>query len=108
MLLNKKQARALNLLLEKESKYRNNFSYTMPTQKSDFNSAKFFQNFLSRLAGSRALPSEDITAIIWNFPAENSQISLRETSDNRDVIRHLGLGSQLQCKFQITFRFSLF
>jgi len=49
------------------------------------NSAKFFQNFLSRLAGSRALPSEDITAIIWDFPAKNPQISLRETSDNRDV-----------------------
>jgi len=27
----------------------------------------------------------DITAIIWNFPAEISQISLRETSINRDV-----------------------
>jgi len=26
-----------------------------------------------------------LTAIIWNFPAENSQISLRETSDNPDV-----------------------
>ena len=27
----------------------------------------------------------DITAIIWNFPAENSQILLRRTSDNPNV-----------------------
>ena len=35
----------------------------------------------------------DITAIIWDFPAKNLQISLRETSDNRDVIfnRHVEL-----------------
>jgi len=27
----------------------------------------------------------DITAIIWDFPAKNPQISLRETSDKPDV-----------------------
>jgi len=27
-----------------------------------------------------------LTAIIWDFPAKNPQISLRETSDNRDVM----------------------
>jgi len=43
---------------------------------------------LPRLAGSRFISfrSSLLTAIIWDFPAKNPQISLRETSDNRDVI----------------------
>jgi len=38
------------------------------------------------------LQKKHITAIIWNFPAENSQISLRETSDNRDVMCNITRG----------------
>jgi len=30
-----------------------------------------------------------LTAIVWDFPAKNPQISLRETSDNADVISNI-------------------
>lgn len=56
-----------NLLFQKKKqKYHNNFPYIMPALKSDFNSAKNQRFFLSHLAGSRALPSGDITGIIRN------------------------------------------
>jgi len=56
----------------------------MPTLKSDFNSAKNQRFFLSRLAGSRATPSEDITAIKQKILAGFSQIfSFRKNSRGR-------------------------
>ena len=49
------------------------------------NSAVCFANPRGRLADFR-FAHPDITAIIWDFPAKNPKISLRETSDNRDVM----------------------
>ena len=52
-----------------------------PTTESTYNS-KLLRNFA--MPCRLSLRSGRLTAIIWNFPAENSPISLRETSDNRD------------------------
>jgi len=45
--------------------------------------AKFFEEFWGRVAPFR-FAHPRLTAIIWDFPAKNPQISLRETSDNRE------------------------
>jgi len=44
-----------------------------------------FHSARGTLRFRRFTPHPHLTAIIWNFPAENSQISLRETSDKPDV-----------------------
>jgi len=51
----------------------NIYSAVFPSEKSS-----------GRLADFR-FAHPHITAIIWNFPAENSQILLRRTSDNPDI-----------------------
>jgi hypothetical protein len=49
-----------------------------------------------RLSQNQRFCSEDLTAIKRKFPAENPQILLRRTSDNRDVMSNNFFGLKVE------------